>query len=215
MTTLKPCDSVDFEPLLSIIISHPLLHGKWLNTLSYLENCGARKIAGCEHPTKVKREMLKHASEEFRHAYHLKQQIVKVWPSGFETYNTDSILGKIKSLHYLQSLDIQTCRYLKIAMGIDSSNKIKLYSYLLVTYAIEIRASQLYPLYHQYLKKSSSKVSVKSIILEEEEHLNEMRREIDLLPQGDSLSQYVCLLENQIFEDWKLALKQNIYLEVK
>ena len=52
-------------------------HAKWLNTLSFLENCGARKIAACEHPTLVKEEMLKHAAEEFRHAHHLKRQIDK------------------------------------------------------------------------------------------------------------------------------------------
>ena len=48
--------------LIITIIAAPELHAKWLNTLSYLENCGARKIAACEHPTLVKEEMLKHAA---------------------------------------------------------------------------------------------------------------------------------------------------------
>ena len=53
--------------LLDAIIPSPDLHAAWLNTLSYLENSGARLIAACEHPTGVKEEMLKHAAEEFRH----------------------------------------------------------------------------------------------------------------------------------------------------
>lgn len=64
--------------LLNTIIASDELHAKWLNTLSFLENCGARKIAACEHPTLVKEEMLKHAAEEFRHALHLKRQIGRI-----------------------------------------------------------------------------------------------------------------------------------------
>src|ERR1700733_11588698 len=98
----------ELEDLLYQIVSTPLLHAKWLNTLSYLENCGARKIAHCEHPTKVKEEMLKHASEEFRHAYYLKQQIRKVHPQPMNTYSLNSMLGGFASFHYLNLLDIWT-----------------------------------------------------------------------------------------------------------
>lgn len=54
------------EPLkhaLMTIVASTKLHSKWLNTLSYMENCGARKLAACEHPLLVKEEMLKHAAE--------------------------------------------------------------------------------------------------------------------------------------------------------
>ena len=68
----------EFTSLLRLVIAHPDLHAKWLNTLSFLENCGARKIAMCEHKTLVKEEMLKHAAEEFRHAHDLKKQLLKI-----------------------------------------------------------------------------------------------------------------------------------------
>jgi hypothetical protein len=66
-----------------------------------MENCGARKIARCEHPTRVKEEMLKHAAEEFRHAHYLKQQIRKISGEDFDTYQLDKLLGGMLSLHYL------------------------------------------------------------------------------------------------------------------
>ncbi|MGZ3633296.1 MAG: hypothetical protein ACXU9U_03630 [Parachlamydiaceae bacterium] len=78
-----------YEPtreLISTILANDYLHAKWINTLSYLENCGARMIAACEHPTLVKEEMLKHAAEEFRHAHHLKRQLAKLSVDPFETY---------------------------------------------------------------------------------------------------------------------------------
>ena len=59
----------ELKELIGSIVKSSSLHGLWINTLSYLENCGARMIAACEHPTLVKEEMLKHAAEEFRHAH--------------------------------------------------------------------------------------------------------------------------------------------------
>jgi len=97
------------KPLLTSIVACPKLHAKWLNTLSYLENCGARKIASCEHPTLVREEMLKHAAEEFRHAHYLKKQIQRI-SRPIETYALPTLLGGIATLHYLNSLDLKTCR---------------------------------------------------------------------------------------------------------
>ena len=196
---------VEWEELLSKIICHPLTHAKWLNTLSYLENCGARKIAACEHPTKVKAEMLKHAAEEFRHAYYLKSQIKKVIDDEFADYSMTAMLGGFSSLHYLQALDIAVCQYLK---GEEQMSllEIKEAAYILVTYAIELRASELYPLYHEHLKRANNKVAVKSILLEEEEHLAEMRRELNKIPRGESLVEVVCQIESQLCETFIQSL---------
>lgn len=67
-----------WETLLKCIVSSSAMHSKWINTLSFLENCGAKKIAASEHPTQVKKEVLKHAAEEFLHAFYLKKQISRV-----------------------------------------------------------------------------------------------------------------------------------------
>ena len=183
------------------IVQDDILHAKWLNTLSYLENCGARKIAACEHPTLVKEEMLKHASEEFRHSHYLKRQIKKVSSSYFADYCLPSILGGIHSLQYLKKLDLLASRFL-IKEACFDKYEVKKIAYLLVTYAIEFRAQEFYPIYEQVLRNLHSKVYVKSIILEEEEHLYEMKEGIKRLPSGWNYAEKICTFERALFNIW-------------
>lgn len=193
--------------LTSIVASHQL-HAQWLNTLSFLENCGARKIAACEHPTLVKEEMLKHAAEEFRHAHHLKRQIGKVSSIPIETYSLTHLLGGTATLHYLTALDIQTARYLT-TRGL-AKREIKEAAYLLVTYAIELRAEELYPIYDEVLRKAGSRVAVKSILLEEKEHLSEMREGLDKLPAGWTHASHICALESALCQRWLEGVMRSI-----
>jgi bacterioferritin (cytochrome b1) len=186
--------------LLNTIIASDELHAKWLNTLSFLENCGARKIAACEHPTLVKEEMLKHAAEEFRHALHLKRQIGRISPHPMETYSLSSMLGQTATLHYLALLDIKACRYLK-TLGL-SPHAIKEAAYLLVTYAIELRAEELYPIYDELLREKGSRVVVKSILLEEKEHLHEMEKGLENLPLGFTHAKQICAIESHLCKAW-------------
>lgn len=188
------------------IVASPHLHAKWLNTLSFLENCGARKIAACEHPTLVKEEMLKHAAEEFRHAHHLKRQISRIWQEPITTYSRTSLLGSFSTLHYLSALDLKTCRYLKKL----NLSRLKEASYLLVTYAIECRAEALYPIYDDILRHTHSRVAIKSILLEEKEHLEEMRAGISLLPSGPTHAAHICALETSLYTSWLTSIAQEI-----
>jgi bacterioferritin (cytochrome b1) len=71
---------MELYSLLEKIVQQNETHAKWLNTLSFMENAGARKISACEHPTNVSLIQLKHAAEEHRHAYYLKKQILKIDP---------------------------------------------------------------------------------------------------------------------------------------
>ncbi|MDN3508794.1 MAG: hypothetical protein P0S93_02035 [Candidatus Neptunochlamydia sp.] len=187
--------------LLIEIMQSDILHAKWLNTLSYLENCGARKIAACEHPTLVKEEMLKHASEEFRHSHYLKKQIKKVSSFHFPNFGLSSLLGGINTLQYLNKLDVLISRFLTKQSFLDKS-ELKKIAYLLVTYAIEIRAQKFYPIYDQILREQQSKVYVKSIILEEEQHLYEMEEGIKKLPLGEKYAKKACSFENALFNKW-------------
>ena len=201
------CENVGFislademHSLLNLIIKDPDLHSKWINTLSYLENCGAKKIAACEHPTLVREELLKHASEEFRHAHYLKRQIARVTHELMPNYTSAFILGGTSSLHYLSALDLKTSRYLKEA-GLAKS-AIKEASYLLVTYAIELRAGELYPVYENLLRKTGSRVTVKSILLEEKEHLEEMIAGLHKLPNGFMHAEAICSFESYLCKKW-------------
>lgn len=191
--------------MLQKIISDDLLHAKWLNTLSYLENCGARQIAACEHPTLVREEMLKHAAEEFRHAYYLKRQMERVTAVPMENYASDYLLGDVTTLQYLKSLNVKVSRYL-LNNGV-SNDDLKSAAYLLVTYAIEMRAGELYGIYDELLRESTSKVSVRSIIFEEKEHLNEMKEGLGLLPSGFAHAAKAMLIEGNLCSKWICKLE--------
>lgn len=196
------------KTLLTKVVASHETHAKWLNTLSYLENCGARKIAACEHPILVKEEVLKHAAEEFRHAHHLKRQIQKVSSKPMDTYSLALMLGGIASLHYLTVLDLKASRYLKRA-GL-TKNAIKEAAYLLVTYAIELRADELYRIYDDVLKNAGSKVAVKSILIEEKEHLNEMIEGLHKLPSGFIYAEQICAFEGDLCKKWLLSINRTI-----
>ena len=189
----------EIKDLMDLIVKNPVLHGLWINTLSYLENCGARMIAACEHPTLVKEEMLKHAAEEFRHAFYLKKQLLRIGES-YEDYQRKHLLGSWSGYHYLKKLDLQASRYLQSLRCTQSESK--QLSYLLVTYAIELRAGELYPLYQSALRHSQSKVQVQSILLEEKEHLQEMEKELNCIPSSSVHIEIVCKLEAALFQKW-------------
>jgi hypothetical protein len=197
------------KQILSKIIASERLHAKWLNTLSFLENCGARKIAACEHPTLVKEEMLKHAAEEFRHAHHLKKQIGKLLTDPMETYSPSHLLGGMATLHYLSALDLEISRYLK---NLDFSlSDVKHKAYLLVTYAIELRAAELYPIYHELLHAAKSSVAVKSILLEENEHLEEMVEGLEQWEGGLLHAKHASSLESTLCQKWLNSIYKEIF----
>lgn len=199
----------DIEKLLNAIVADPNVHAKWLNTLSFLENCGARKIAACEHSSKVKQEVLKHAAEEFRHAYHLKRQIEKLACGLLEDYRNAFLLGGFVSRHYLAALDLYTSRYLSSQLQFDKRS-VREGAYLLVTYAIELRAAELYLLYDAVLKQEKVKVSVKSILLEEKGHLAEMEAELKGWSAGLACAGDILRYEAQLCQRWLNAVSQEV-----
>lgn len=203
---------ISFAPqikeLLHHIVARADVHGRWLNTLSYLENCGARKIARCEHPQLVKEEMLKHAAEEFRHAHYLKRQIEKLLPQGLPSYRSEHLLGASATLSYLKALDLMCCRYLT-HLGLNRT-QIKETAYLLVTFAIEKRAEELYPIYDKTLRAACSAIKVKSILLEEKEHLQEMEKGLSMLPDGFVYAEKICLIESRLCASWLKAVSLSL-----
>jgi hypothetical protein len=193
------------------IIQSDKLHARFLNTLSLMENTGARKISASEHKTKVSYLMLKHACEEARHAFYLKKQISKVANiDDFPTYENQYLLAPFASYTYLQSLDIQVCRYLKNSLKLQGE-ALKYAAYLLVTYSIEVRADELYPVYQDALDEAKSKVNVKSIIVEEEGHLAEMIEQLKVFSTDwESHAKKACEIEGRLFEDWALGLAHGL-----
>jgi len=196
--------------ILDKIVPSKELHAKWLNSLSMMENTGARKISHYEHPVFTNITVLKHAAEEARHAYFLKKQIEKLSPENCPDYSFEYLLAPIESYQYLQKLDIATCGYLKKGIGLQD-RELMHGAYLLVTYSIEVRADMIYGIYQEILTKYASKVNVKSIIAEEEGHLAEMQKMLEQFsPQWKSLSEYICRMENKLFGTWISAINKEL-----
>jgi hypothetical protein len=185
------------------IIADDNLHAKFLNTLSLMENTGARKISASEHKTKVSYLILKHACEEARHAFYLKKQISKVGNlNDFPTYENQYLIAPFASYNYLSLLDIRVCRYLKKTLNLKGED-LKYAAYLLVTYSIEVRADELYPIYQMALDEAKSKVNVKSIIVEEEGHLEEMISQLQSFSADWEIhAEKALTIERELFEVW-------------
>ncbi|MBY0245416.1 MAG: hypothetical protein K2Q03_08200 [Sphingobacteriaceae bacterium] len=196
--------------VLTKIVSDNLMHAKWLNTLSYMENAGAKKISASEHKESVTLLILKHAAEEHRHAYYLKKQIAKIDDSMCKTYSNDELLAPNHTKFYLNALDVEVCRYLKKHFNL-SGYELKFAAYLFVTYAIEVRADELYPIYQSALDEAKSKVNVKSIILEEEGHLAEMLHQLHhFSTDWEQHAKNVIEIEQNMFQNWIESLAKDI-----
>ncbi len=194
------------------IVADNQLHAKWLNTLSYMENAGAKKISASEDKENVNLIILKHAAEEHRHAYYLKKQLSKLGDNICKTYHNEFLLAPTNSKYYLQMLDILVCRYLKNELNLKGK-ELKFAAYLLVTYAIEVRADELYPVYQNALDEAGSKVNVKSIILEEEGHLEEMLNQLkDFSKNWEKHANKAVLFEQNLFSEWVVSLAKQTEL---
>jgi hypothetical protein len=201
---------MEFNKLLSTIINNNKLHARWLNTLSLMENTGARKISASEDSETVTYIILKHAAEEHRHAFYLKKQIEKIKSENCPTYANDYLIAPKSSKYYLNQLDVDVCRYLKKELGLRGK-ELRFAAYLLVTYAIEVRADELYPVYQDELEKASSKVNVKSIILEEEGHLEEMINQLkNFSPEWEFHANKAVEMESLLFTQWVNQLNNEI-----
>ncbi|AZB11392.1 hypothetical protein EG344_22425 [Chryseobacterium sp. G0162] len=201
---------MEFHQLLKKIVLDGSTHAKWLNTLSFMENAGARKISKCEHPVMVTLIQLKHAAEEHRHAYYLKKQIGKIDPELCKTYENRELLAPTATRQYLHSLDIKACRYLQGVFRL-TKEELKYAAYLFVTYAIEVRADELYPVYQEILTEESSKIMVKSIILEEEGHLEEMIHQLNEFSEDWQLhADHILEIENDLHQQWINAITEEV-----
>ena len=79
--------------LMPIVIKDDHLHARWLNTFSYLEYVGFRKIIKSQRADVLNRAFLNHALEEGGHAFLLKNMAVKVGGKDFDFYTPESMLS--------------------------------------------------------------------------------------------------------------------------
>lgn len=108
------------------------------------------------------------------------------------------MLGGNIAKYYLHLLDLRVSKILKTSYHLTNQT-LKTTAYILVTAAIEMRAFELYPIYRHALQNAGSPVTIKSIILEEQEHLAEMEAELAMLPYAHNLLSQACALESSLF----------------
>lgn len=188
--------------LLNTIIGNDQLHCRWLNTLSLMENIGARKIVQSSGHFCTTEFILKHAAEETRHAYYLKRQINKLVVGACPDYSAPYLINGRRSFEYIHRLDYRISRLLQSKLDLSRA-QLKRRAYVLVTYAIEHRADQIYSVYQNCLKSAGNPVSVRGILAEEEQHLAEMDADIDrLFVNSEEWKRAVINIERSMYPRW-------------
>ena len=162
------------EKMLELIVKQPKLHARWLETMSYLENRGAHKIVHYQPCSHVDLALLQHTAEEARHAFFFKNQISKIVDTKIEP---SCFLGKRFARRYLDLLELVLVRVLRRGLHLKG-RKLQEACYLLTSYAIEIRANELYRIYENLLRKYDLPFSLKSILQEEKSHLAQIESAI-------------------------------------
>lgn len=156
------------------------VHSRFLNSLSYLEYRGARKIARALQTEDIDDDVLTHAMEESRHALYFKKLAIKLGGNDYRFYRTNSLLAERAIKSYFYDLDQATEKIISqqmISDPIDGSRKKAVYYF--VTWLIEERAMKLYQTYEAVLTKADHWISVKPVIADEDRHLQEVKRQTE------------------------------------
>ena len=143
-------------------------HRKWLNTLSFLEYIGTRKIIKSQDAGQLDCEMLQHIAEEANHALFFKKLSGRILPEQGETgYSEKELLAGKEAEGYFQNIDAIVANQLKV-------QKTRL-NYLYVTFIVEIRAATLYRAYSQFMKgqDGGEEFQLDSVLQDESNHLQQ------------------------------------------
>lgn len=201
-------DSSQVKLFLVRIIETPSIHALFLNTISLMEHIGSRKILltqSNEHTTEF---ILRHASEEARHALFFKKKIEYILPNLNLGYSNHELLAGLSAKIYFQKLDATVRKSIR-QMNLSHSNRTYL-NYLYTTTVIEIRATNLYKIYNEVLIQRNFGFHLNGLLAEEEGHLAEMESEIQRLDSEskvrlDQLLQQEEKLFRKLWQKWKDA----------
>lgn len=155
---------------LSAIIADAGLHARWLNTFSFLEYIGFRKIVKSQRAEALTGAILSHALEEGRHALNLKKLAVKLGGPRFDSYAPDTLLCGEEAEAYFQDLD-GGCE--EAFLDRPEAERTKLV-YCYVTWLVERRALEVYGAYKEELAGSEIARKLESLLAEEVRHLAEV-----------------------------------------
>jgi hypothetical protein len=196
-----------FEDVVAKVVTDDHLHARWLNTFSFLEYIGFRKIVKSQRAEILNRSLLMHALEEGRHALLLKKLAVKLGGQAFDFYRQETMLCPDAAKTYFQELD-HRCDA-KFA-HLDELERAKLV-YLYVTWLIERRALDVYGRYKKVLGDSDVAPKLNALLAEEVGHLRAVEAGI---AAGDSehaaRSAEFEALESDLYQDFVSALVREL-----
>jgi hypothetical protein len=155
------------EDFIAAIVADPALHARWLNTFSYLEYVGFRKIVKSQRAEVLTAAILGHACEEGRHALGLKKLAIKLGGAQFDSYAPEVLLCGEEAEAYFQDLD-RTCD--EAFAGRSEAERGKL-TYCYVTWLVERRALDIYGTYKKALGDSEIARKLGGLLAEETKHL--------------------------------------------
>jgi hypothetical protein len=128
------------EKLVGRIATDHSLHARWLNTFSFLEYIGFRKIVKSQRAEALDAAILGHACEEGRHALGLKKLAIKLGGPEFDSYLPETLLCGEEAKNYFQELD-KRCDDAFVHRS-DAERARLTYGY--VTWLVERRALDVY-----------------------------------------------------------------------
>ncbi|HXN88739.1 MAG TPA: hypothetical protein VN890_05215 [Methylocella sp.] len=155
------------EDLIGAIVADPALHARWLNTFSYLEYVGFRKIVKSQRAEGLTAAILGHACEEGRHALGLKKLAIKLGGAEFDSYAPEVLLCGEEAEAYFQDLD-KACDE---ALADRSEAERGKLTYCYVTWLVERRALDVYQIYKRALGETEIARKLGGLLAEETKHL--------------------------------------------
>lgn len=194
------------DQLMQRIVADTDTHARWLNTLSYLEYIGFRKILKSQSAEMMTHATLLHANEEGRHALMLKNISLKVGGEKFDSYQPQTLLCGREAEDYFQSVDDGTEMLLS---QVASGDKLTRLAYFTVTWLVEVRALEVYGAYMEALKGAGIASPIAGLLKEEERHLQEVNEEIaGLLP--DELRAKLKSMESLCYTKYMKILEREL-----
>jgi len=181
------------DACLNIIVADAPLHGRFLNTLSMMEHMGARRIMITQSHAELAQDTLKHMAEEARHAFFFKRQADKFAGRPMDYTASDTIAPAFARM-YFKRLESTIAKDLK-----DVENP-GLVTYLYMSMIIEFRAVWSFGVYQKCLDANAVKLSLKSLLAEEQGHLEEMETTLSQTGIGtsDRINRYL-VKERELF----------------
>lgn len=194
--------------LLPIVVRNPELHARWLNTCSFLEYIGFRKIVKSQSAETMNLQILQHAAEESRHAITLKRLALQAGGANFDHYAPSTLLAGEAAEAYFQGLDRACANRIAAAFPASEATSI---TYLYVTWLIEERAVGVYGAYRDALRAAGREAPLQGLLNEEAQHLAQVKQALaDKDPEFATRSRELSKLEDALYRHFLHALTEVI-----